>query len=127
MTASNKRQHKPFDSSVYAAINKCSFIPNTAFEHIQFVDHLDNGQCIRLYISDSRRYIRAVLFNNKQDKEGVCGLLVNSRTAEIIYCETKENYRNNGLYKQLRAYMVIRGYRLWSVHHSDLMLYKLAS
>jgi hypothetical protein len=127
MTANSKRQHKTFDSSVYAAINKCSFIPDTAFEYIQLVDYLGNGQCIRLYASDNRRYVRAVLFDNKQDKQGICGLLVNSRTHEIIYCETKENHRNNGIYKQLRAYMVIRGYRLWSVHHTDLMLSKLAS
>jgi hypothetical protein len=127
MTANSKRMHNAFDSSVYASINKCSFIPNTAFEYITHIDHLDNGQCIRLYTNDNKQYTRAVLFDNKQAKEGVCGLLINNRTHEIVYCETKENHRNNGIYKQLRAYMVIRGYKLWSVHHSDLMQSKLAS
>ena len=127
MTANSKRMHVAFNSSVYASINKCSFIPNTAFEHIHKVDYLDNGQCIRLFISDNRQYTRGVLFENRQDKQGICGLLINNRTHEIIYCETKEDHRNNGIYKQLRAYMIIRGHRLWSVHHSDLMLSKLAS
>jgi hypothetical protein len=126
MTDNSKRQHNPFNSTVYASIHKCSFIPNTAFEYIQFVDYLDNGQCIRLYASDNKQYTRAVLFDNKQAKQGICGLLINNRTNEIIYCETREDYRNNGIYKQLRAYMVIKGYKLWSVHHSDLMLSKLA-
>lgn len=126
MTANSKRIHTPFNSSIYAPINKCSFIPNTAFEQISFVDYLDNGQCIRLYISDNKQYSRAVLFNSKTDKEGICGILINNKTSEIIYCETISTHRDKGLYKQLRAYMCVHGYKLWSVFHSEAMQSKLA-
>lgn len=123
MTANSKRMHTPFNSSVYATINRCSFIPNTAFEYITHIDKLDNGQTIRMYTSDNRAYSRLVLFNANA---GVCGILINNKTHEIVYCETKQEYQNNGIYKQLRAYAVLLGYRLWSVHHSELMRSKLA-
>lgn len=122
MSANSKRMHTPYNSSVYASINKCSFIPNTAFEYISHIDKLDNGQTIRMYTSDNKQYSRLVLFNNNA---GICGILINNRTNEIVYCETREDYRNNGLYKQLRAYAVLLGFSLWSVHHSEAMQSKL--
>lgn len=125
MTANSKRIHTPFNSSVYAAINKCSFIPNTAFEQISFVDYLDNGQCIRLYTSDNKQYTRGVLFHNKQDKEGICGILINNKTHEIVYCETAVEWQNKGIYKQFRAYMCVHGYKLWSYFHTKAMQSKL--
>ena len=123
MSANSKRTHTPYNSSVYASINKCSFIPNTAFEYITHTDKLDNGQTIRMFTSDNRAYSRLVLFN---DSDGVCGILINNRTNEIVYCETRGDYRNNGLYKQLRAYAVLLGFRLWSCHHSKDMQNQLA-
>ena len=126
MSANSKRIHTPYNSSVYASINKCSFIPNTAFEVISHIDYLDNGQCIRMYTSDNKQYSRIVLFNDKQTKEGICGILINNKTHEIIYCSTTPEHQNQGIYKQLRAYAVLLGFKLWSVHHSDLMRSKLA-
>lgn len=123
MPANSKRTHTPFNSSVYASINKCSFIPNTAFEYISHIDKQDNGQTIRMYTSDNKQYSRLVLFN---DNIGICGILINNKTNEIVYCETAVEHRNKGIYKQLRAYAVLLGYRLWSVHHSEAMAHKLA-
>lgn len=122
MTANSKRIHTPYNSSVYASINKCYFIPNTAFEYIAHIEKLDNGQTIRMFTSDNKQYSRLVLFNANT---GICGILINNKTNEIIYCETKQEYQNNGIYKQLRAYAVLLGYRLWSVHHSEAMQNKL--
>lgn len=122
MSANSKRMHTPFNNSVYASINKCSFIPNTAFEYITHIDKLDNGKTIRMYTSDNKAYNRLVLFNGSA---GICGILINNKTNEIVYCETREDHRNNGIYKQLRAYAVLSGFRLWSVHHSEDMQSKL--
>lgn len=122
MSSNSKRVHTPYNSSVYASINKCSFIPNTAFEYIAYIDRLDNGQTIRIYTSDNKQYSRLVLFNNNA---GICGILINNKTNELVYCETREDHRNNGIYKQLRVYAVLLGFRLWSVHHSKEMQNKL--
>lgn len=127
MTANSKRTHKPFDSSVYASINKCSFIPNTAFEYIEHFEQLNNGQYIRLYSSDNKAYKRIVLFNSKLDSKGICGILINNKTNEIIYCETAVEWQNKGIYKQLRAYAVhCLGMPLWSQFHTESMQNKLA-
>lgn len=123
MTANSKRIHTPYNSSVYASINKCSFIPNTAFEYISHIDKISNNQCIRMYTSDNKQYTRLVLFNGNT---GVCGILINNKTNEIVYCETAVEHQNKGIYKQLRAYAVLLGFKLWSVHNSDSMLSKLA-
>lgn len=122
MTANSRRTHTPFNSSVYNNINKCSFIPNTAFEYISHIDKLDNGQYIRMYTSDNKQYSRIVLFNGK---EGICGILISNQSHEIVYCETMPEYQNKGIYKQLRAYAVLLGFKLWSVHHSEAMQSKL--
>lgn len=123
MTANSKRTHTPFNSSVYAAINKCSFIPNTAFEYISHIDKISNNQYIRMYTSDNKQYSRLVLFNNNA---GICGILINNKTNEIVYCETSVEHQNKGIYKQLRAYAVLLGFKLWSCHHSADMQNKLA-
>ena len=123
MSANSKRIHTPFNSSIYATINKCSFIPNTAFEYISHIDKLDNGQVIRMYTSDNKQYSRIVLFNNNK---GICGILIRNQSHEIVYCETMPEHQNKGIYKQLRAYAVLLGFKLWSVHHSENMRSKLA-
>lgn len=123
MSANSKRTHTPFNSTVFAPLNKCSFIPNTAFEYITHIDKLDNGQTVRMFTSDNRQYSRLVLFNANA---GICGILINNGTHEIVYCETKQEYQNNGIYKQLRAYAVLLGFKLWSVHHNENMRSKLA-
>ena len=123
MSANSKRIHTPFNSSVYAVINKCSFIPNAAFEYITHIDKLDNGQTIRMYTSDNKQYTRLVLFNAN---DGICGILIRNQSHEIVYCETRGDYRNSGIYKQLRVYAVMLGFKLWSVHHSADMTNKLA-
>lgn len=122
MSANSKRMHTPFNDSVYATINKCSFIPDTAFEYISHIDKLDNGQTIRMYTSDNKQYSRLVLFDNNA---GICGILINNKTHEIVYCETMQEWQNKGIYKQLRAYVVLLGFKLWSVHHSEAMQNKL--
>jgi hypothetical protein len=126
MTANSKRMHTPFNSTVFASMNNCSFIPNTAFEYITHIDKLNNGQTIRMYTSDNRQYSRLVLFNGVGIySAGISGILINNRTNEIVYCETKQEYQNQGIYKQLRAYAVLLGFKLWSVHHSKEMQNKL--
>lgn len=125
MTANSKRMHNPFNSSVFAALNRCSFIPNTAFEVISHIDYLNDGKVVRMYTSDNKAYSRLVLFNDRQTKEGICGILINNKTHEIVYCATTPGHQNKGIYKQLRAYAVLLGYKLWSVHHTKEMQNKL--
>lgn len=127
MTANSRRTHTPFNSTVYATLNKCSFIPNTAFECIEHFEQLNNGMYIRLYSSDNKQYKRIVLFNNKLDLQGIAGILVCNKTKEIIYCETAVEWQNKGIYRQLRAYFVhVLKFKVWSVWYTPAMQNKLA-
>lgn len=88
---------------------------------------MPNDQTIRMYTSDTNNYVRCVLFNSKHDKEGICGILINNKTNEIVYCETAIEWQNKGIYKQLRAYVVhVLKFKLWSVWHTPVMQNKLA-
>lgn len=123
----SKRQHIPFNSSVMYAQSKCDFIPSCAYETIYNIEYMPDNSVVRVYISDNKQYMRAVLFNNKSDLIGLCGILINKNTNEIIYCETSEQQRGKGLYKQLRAYLCsLLSVELWSVHHTPTMLTTMA-
>lgn len=114
------KQYEPFNSSIYAAINECNFIPDCAYEKIK--DRHNMPYCIiECFISDNGKYIRCRIVDDKQI--GICGIIYNKQSGLVLYGETKEEYRKKGLYKQLKA-LIYKTYkvRLWSQYQSDDLL-----
>lgn len=114
------KHHKPFDSSVYAGLNECNFIPDCAYEKIK--DKHNMPCCIiECFISDNGKYIRCRIVDDKQG--GICGIIYNKKTGLVLYGETKEEYRKKGLYKQLKAFICVTyKVKLWSQYQSDDLL-----
>ena len=114
------KHHKPFDSSIYAAINECNFVPDCAYEKIK--DRHNMPYCtIECFISDNGKYVRCRIVDDKQI--GICGIIYNKKTGLVLYGETKEEHRKKGLYKQLKAFICATyKVKLWSQYQSDDLL-----
>lgn len=114
------KQHKPFDSSVFAAINECNFIPDCAYEKIKEKHNMSYCK-IECFISDNGKYVRCRIVDDKQG--GICGIIYNKKTGLVLYGETREDYRKQGLYKQLKAFIYTTyNVRLWSQYQSKYLL-----
>ena len=120
---SKAKQHEVFNRSIYFAINKCTFIPNCAYEKDYLIERLPNGGIVRIYITDNGRYMRSVYFKTTKCIVGCCGFLFNSKTAEIIWAETNPADRNKSIYKQLKAVTtLLTKKRFFSQFQSDDLL-----
>lgn len=117
---SKAKQYKPFNSSIYAAINECNFIPDCAYEKLK--DKHNMPDCIiECFISDNKKYVRCRIVDDKQT--GICGIIYNKKTGLVLYGETKEEHRKKGLYKQLKAFIsVTYKVTVWSQYQSDDLL-----
>ena len=119
MVASSKKDHKTFDSSVYAPINKCMFIPNCAFEN-EVTSETINGFKFEVFKSDNRAYIRGVI-SDELTGAGICGVLVNLKTSEIVWQECAQSERGKGYTRSLRCLLTPYLRRpCWAVHLTPL-------
>lgn len=117
------KQHIPFNRSVYSELNKCSFVPNCAYEKEYINEVFPNGLRVCIYQSDSGQHMRAVLFKNTKVLTGFCGLLFEVKTGRIVYGECNPADRGKGMYKQLRAIVpLLTKVKLWSDFQSDDLL-----
>lgn len=117
------KQHIPFNRSVYSACNKCTFIPNCAYEKEHTVERMPNGIVMRIYESDNGKYRRAVLYKTPHDFTGFAGMLYESKTGRIVYGEVNPADRAQGNYKQLKALVhILTKVKLWSDYQSDDLL-----
>lgn len=118
MCASSKKEHNPFNRSVYSPINKCNFIPNCAFELLEYTERYPNGLTLNIYISDSGQYKRAVMF--KAGMAAICGfvgIVWNSKTKEIMWQETNPADRGKGYARMLRHVIGVHiKAQLWAQH-----------
>lgn len=116
------KQHIPFNRSVYSGVNKCNCIPNTAYEVEYITEVLPNNGRFCIYKSDSGQYMRAVYFPNNKVLTGCAGILFNSKTGEILWCEVNPANRKKGIFKQLKTMVHLYvGKPLWYQHASELM------
>jgi hypothetical protein len=117
------KQHYVFDRSVYSGLNKCTFVPNCAFEREYINEVFPNGLRVCIYQSDSGQHMRAVLFKNTKVLTGFCGLLFEVKTGRIVYGECNPADRGQGNYKQLRAIVpLLTKVKLWSDFQSAELL-----
>lgn len=103
MSASSKKEHTPFNRSVYSPINKCNFIPSCAFELLEYKERYPDGLTLNIYASDNGQYKRAVMF--KAGMAAICGfvgIVWNSKTKEIMWQETNPADRGKGFARMLR-------------------------
>jgi hypothetical protein len=116
MSANSKRQHIPFNSSVYAPISQCDFIPSCAYELPYKTVKLAEGEQIELYITDDKKHIRARYI---KAGIGLSGLVFESKSKRVVYGETMPAHRRQGIYKNLKAYLE-HAYKLnlWSDYQS---------
>lgn len=116
MTTNSKRRHIPFNSTVYAGINKCNFLWSCAYELPYKKFKISDNELVVLYITDDRKLIRAVYI---KDNIGLSGLLFESKTNRIVYGETMLEHRRQSIYKNLKAFLASQyKLRLWSDYQS---------
>lgn len=118
MCASSKKEHTPFNRSVYSPINACGFIPNCAFEVLEHKERYPNGLTLNIYASDNKQYKRAVMF--KAGMNGICGfvgIVWNTKTKEIMWQETNPADRRKGFARMLRHVIGVHiKAQLWAQH-----------
>ena len=118
MCASSKKEHTPFNRSVYSPINACGFIPNCAFEVLEHLERYPNGLTLNIYASDNKQYKRAVMF--KSGMNGICGfvgIVWNTKTKEIMWQETNPADRRKGFARMLRHIVGVHiKAQLWAQH-----------
>jgi hypothetical protein len=118
MSASSKKEHTPFNRSVYSPMNKCGFIPNCAFEVLEHTERYPDGLTLNIYASDTGQYKRAVMFKAGMSATcGFVGVVWNTKTKEILWQETNPADQGKGYARMLRHVVGVHiNAQLWAQH-----------
>jgi len=110
------KQHYLIDSNILNTINNCPALINTALELYKTIDIYGDYR-IETYISDNYKRQRTVIYNKELQAISACYYELES--GFVIYGTTLKQYRRQGIYKQLKAYIYTTyNIKLWSQYQS---------
>ena len=114
---SGLKEHKIMNDNILMPINKCDCLINTAIELYSGIEEL-NGYRIESYKACNNKRQRTVIYNDKGMAISACYYELESGL--VIYGTTAKEYRQKGIYKQLKVYIHLNyKLKLWSQFQSE--------